>query len=88
VRRQLAEAAGHITVSDGSGRAPFPCEVVGPHLRRSLQDRDGHCSSNNLSSLNKHGYKLPVVPNCKHNVTEKVAQVSVRRSLFFFYSCF
>jgi len=69
VRLQLAEA-GHITVSDGSGRAPFPCDV-GPHLRRSLQDREDH---SNLSSM-KHSYKLPVVPNVKHNVTEKVAQV-------------
>ena len=70
VRLQLAEAAGHLTVSDGSGRAPFACDV-GPHLKRTLQERDVH---GNISSV-KHGYKLPVVPNVKHNVTEKVAQV-------------
>jgi len=69
VRLHLAEA-GHITVGDGSGRAPYPCEV-GPHLKRTLQERDAH---GNMSST-KHGYKLPVVPNVKHNVTEKVAQV-------------
>jgi len=69
VRHYLVEA-GHIRVSDGSARAPFPCDV-GPHLKRTLQERDAH---GNVSSL-KHSYKLPVVPNVKHNVTEKVAQV-------------
>ena len=73
VRLHLAET-GHVTVSDG--RAPFACDM-GPHLKRTLQDRDAH---GNLSSM-KHGYKLPVVPNVKHNVTEKVAQVIAR--LFF-----
>jgi len=69
VRLQLAEA-GHLTVGDGSCRAPFPCDVE-THLRRTPHDREGH---SNLSTL-KHNYKLPVVPNVKHNVTEKVAQV-------------
>jgi len=70
VRFHLADV-GHITVSDGSGRAPFPCDV-GPHVKRTLPERDTH---SNMSSV-KHSYKLPVVPTVKqHNVTEKVAQV-------------
>ena len=71
VRFHLAEV-GHITVNDGSGRASFPCDV-GHHLKRSLQERDAH---GNMSTT-KHGYKLPVVANVKHNVTEKVAQVHI-----------
>jgi len=74
VRLQLADA-GHVTVSDGSGRAPFPCDV-GTHLRRTLHDRDAHSSVSM-----KHTYKLPVVPNIKHNVTEKVAQVCFRNKI-------
>ena len=76
VRQQLAEA-GHITLGDGSTglAATFACDV-GPHLKRTLQDhRDAHAAGANLSSSTKHGYKLPVVHNNKHNVTEKVAQV-------------
>jgi len=77
VRLHLAEAeaeteTGHMTVNDGSGREACPCDV-GPQLRRAFHEREGHGS--NLSSTTKHGYKLPVVPNVKHNVTEKVAQV-------------
>ena len=73
-------AAGHLT--DGSGREPpapaLACDVPGPpQLRRAFHER-GEAHSSNLSTT-KHaaGYKLPVVPNVKHNVTEKVAQVNL-----------
>jgi len=50
-------------------------KVGGPQLRRALLHEHG----SQLSSTTKHAYKLPVVPpNVKHNVTEKVAQVTSR----------